>query len=132
MASILRLDQYWNMFAPFPIKEDGWYVIPAQLRDGAKVDLFRDGQPLQWDKPALISAMFKNDRWRAYMMNLFFDKHNEIHLLQYAQYLCRQWNDDHPHEKQLITFDIVFMMKVIRIKGPSDPEKIVLWHHQCF
>lgn len=25
-ASVLRLDQYWGMFSPFPLVEDGWYL----------------------------------------------------------------------------------------------------------
>src|SRR6266508_4893070 len=36
---VLRLDQTWNMFALYPLKDDGWYVIPGRLKDGEVVDL---------------------------------------------------------------------------------------------
>jgi hypothetical protein len=39
LGPFLGLDQYWGMFAPSPSDEDGWYVIPGELRDGQKVDL---------------------------------------------------------------------------------------------
>src|SRR6185503_15723487 len=65
---LLRLDQTWNMFAPSPTKDDGWYVIPGRLRDGSTVDLFRNGGDVRWDRPASVAASFPNSRWRRYMM----------------------------------------------------------------
>jgi len=35
--SLLRVDQRWDMFAPYPSKEDGWFVIPASLSDGSEL-----------------------------------------------------------------------------------------------
>src|SRR3546814_20825121 len=35
---VLRIDQLWNMFAPYPLKEDGWWVFPARLADGSEID----------------------------------------------------------------------------------------------
>src|SRR4030095_10626483 len=31
VGQVLRLDQFWKMFAPNPRAADGWYVIPGQL-----------------------------------------------------------------------------------------------------
>ncbi len=31
---LLHLDQYWSMFAPNPMRADGWFVVEGVLRDG--------------------------------------------------------------------------------------------------
>lgn len=132
LDSLLKIKQNWNMFSPYPYRVDGWYVIPAKLRDGTEVDLFNNGNPLSWEKPPIISATYKNDRWRLFMMNLF-DDDDEAILLPYARYLCREWNKSHSFDKQLLSFDIAFMKKTNTFKGPSTPhKKIILWHHQCY
>jgi hypothetical protein len=57
LGTFLGLDQYWGMFASSPSNEDGWYVIPGELRDGLKVDLMpiiRDDygmHPISYEKP---------------------------------------------------------------------------------
>ena len=120
------------MFSPAPYKEDGWYVIPGVLQDGEIVDLFTDGKPVSWEKPPLLSATYKNDRWRSYMMNMWFEDESRGSLLYYARYLCRQWNKSHPYEKHVKSFEIIFMLKVNEINKTSlAPQKIVLWKHRC-
>lgn len=59
---ILRLDQSWNMFAPYPTKEDGWFVVVGRLNYGGLVDLFgnENGKDVSWEKPALVSSTYKN------------------------------------------------------------------------
>ena len=54
-GNMAGLDQVWNMFAPFPAKDDGWYVIPGRLRNGRVVDLFRGGKAVSFSKPAYAS-----------------------------------------------------------------------------
>lgn len=133
LSSLLRLDQLWDMFAPYPLKEDGWFVIPGRLRDGTVLDLYSEANPVSWKKPPLLSAMYSNDRWRSYMMNLVIEENTEVYLLYYAKYLCRQWNRSHRYEKQLIRFDIIFMLKVNDIEHPAaNYEKTLLWTHHCF
>ena len=36
--------QSWSMFAPFPTKDDGWFVLPGTLRGGQQVDLLPPAQ----------------------------------------------------------------------------------------
>ncbi len=133
IASVLRLDQVWNMFAPMPLNVDGWYVIPGKLRDGSEVDLYKKGAAVTWEKPPLLSDTYSNDRWRSYMMNLVTEEDTEIFLFHYADYLCHQWNMHHSYEKQLLSFDIVYMLKIIDVKQPDAAyEKTILWSHECF
>ena len=60
--------QIWNMFAPGPLCEGGWFVMPARLANGREVDIFRKGAHVSWEKPRLVSKMYKNDRWRKYLV----------------------------------------------------------------
>lgn len=127
LSSLVRIDQYWNMFAPYPIREGGWFLIPAKLRNGQEIDLYNE-KPISWEVPELCSACYKNDRWRSHMLNLIFDENNAVNLFNYAQFLIRQWNEKHPYEENLLEFEIVFMSKINDAKKPQKPyEKFVLW-----
>ena len=136
---LLRVDQVWNMFAPSPTREDGWFVIPAKLADGSQVDLFRaeTGRPqvparLFHSKPTSVAASFPGIRWRKYMMNLWL-KRNAPHRLHYGRYLCRRWNSQHRGPQRLRTFEIVFMKEVTLPDNRTPPaERISLRKHDCF
>ena len=132
----LRLDQKWNMFAPYPLKIDGWYVFPGKLRDGKEVDVFRyimygDTQ-LTYDRPASIVDSYPRQRWRKYMMNLR-KKNFQKHRIFLGKYICREWNDSHPVQEKLESFDMIFMEERTQLSGnPSPIVKSNLWHHWCF
>jgi len=128
---LLGINQEWNMFSPHPLKEDGWYVIPAKLRNGKEVDLFKEGQPVSWQKPPLVSAIYTNDRWRSYMMNLLLDEAGEALAPPYAGYLCREWNSSHSFGEQLMQFDINFMLKINQLGKPNRIRKLTLLRFHC-
>ena len=63
-AEQLRLAQRWAMFA-LPPRDDGWWVMPARLRDGSEVDLHGGASPVVWDKPADVAATYASPRiWK--------------------------------------------------------------------
>ena len=128
----LRLDQKWDMFAPYPLIDDGWYVIPGILTDGTKVNLFQDDQPITWEKPSLVSGTYPNQRWRKYMMNLHMKKNSEYRLY-YGKYLCNNWNNRHENNQKLQKFSIYFMLEqtLPNYQKPTI-EKLNLWNHYCF
>ena len=69
------LQQYWVVFSP-PRPElvtDGFFVAPGLLPDGSQVDLFKPDELLTWERPALVSASFRNSRWRHFYANLVVD-----------------------------------------------------------
>jgi hypothetical protein len=107
-ANMMGLDQVWNMFAPFPAKDDGWYVIPGKLRNGNVVDLFRSGKEVDFTKPAYASLEFKNHRWRKYM-----DLMRKRAPLQpiYARYLCREWNRRHTGGQMLDELEVIYVLE---------------------
>ncbi|HSA58258.1 MAG TPA: HTTM domain-containing protein [bacterium] len=131
IGSALRIDQQWNMFAPYPLKDDGWYVIPGTLVDGTEIDVFRGGGPVSWEKPKYVAYTYKNQRWQKYMMNLWsrdFANFREF----YGKYLCRSWNDSHRAGEKLDHFTIYYMKEDTLPEREAEPEKISLWEHYCF
>jgi hypothetical protein len=129
---LLRLDQSWTMFAPNPFTDDGWYVIPGVLRGGQRVDLFRDGGPVRWEKPERVAAEFDSYRWRKYLNNLYLVAYADYRLY-YGQYLCRTWNEQHSGDAQLLEFRIVYMLERTPPPGQAAAvEPVELWQHWCF
>lgn len=103
-----RTDQHWNMFSPFPLKEDGWYVIEGTLSDGNKIDLMT-GDPVTFTKPEHVASTYPHERWRKYLMNLW-DRDFAHHRVPYLNYLCYDWNKD--HEIKLEHVRMTFMLEM--------------------
>jgi hypothetical protein len=102
VGNLVGLDQNWEMFAPFPAKDDGWYVIPGQL---------------------------KNHRWRKFFELL--NKRSYL-ATGYASYLCRNWNRSHSGAEALQELEIVFMLEWTRPNFEYfEPRKISLLKYQC-
>lgn len=135
---ILRIDQFWNMFAPFPLKEDGWMVIAGRLADGSEVDLIhpdREGPP-SYDKPELYSQDHGNIRWLTYRGRLWEAQYSR-HRMYYGKYLCRVWNADKlqgaERAQRLMTFRMIYMLERTPPPGEvANVEQVVLWRHECF
>ncbi len=109
---LLRLDQYWNMFSPLPLKHDGWFVMPGMLKDGNSVELWTGERVVRWEKPVDISAQYPNDRWWKFMENIYpVRRQREIALDAYAGYVCREWNARHSGRERLETFRIFYMQE---------------------
>ncbi len=123
------LDQSWNMFAPFPAKDDGWYVIPGKLRNGATVDVFRAGKPVSFSKPTYGSLEFKNHRWVKFHENL-----RSRPFLQpgYARHLCRDWNRRHRRGETLDELEIIYVLEVTQPAPEYSPiEKQSKYKFKC-
>ncbi|MBT9556706.1 MAG: HTTM domain-containing protein, partial [Myxococcales bacterium] len=122
----LRLDQTWNMFAPRPMKGDGWFVMPATLSDGRVIDLFQDGAEVAWEKPESVSSMYKSQRWRKYLMNLWM-KNFKKHRRHYGRYMCRLWDRELkdlaaeqalPKGVTIKSFHLLYMKEETLASGP--------------
>lgn len=133
IGSLTRLDQRFDMFAPTPLLEDGWYVFPGKLSDGTEIDVFRNGAPVSYVKPTWGAYEYKDQRWQKYMMNLWSSNLSQFRE-GYGKYLCREWNKTHSGDKQLIEYNMIFMVE--RTPAPGQPQSPVepqtIWHHQCF
>ena len=126
----LRIDQYWNMFSPYPLKEDGWYIIEGRLSNGEVIDLFRNGDLVNYEKPEHVASLYKGERWRKYLMNLW-DRSYEVHRKYYLNYLCNDWNIKHP-DKIVSHITLNFMLEVTGPDFKIEPiEKINLEEREC-
>jgi hypothetical protein len=133
LGNLVRLDQNWGMFAPYPQKEDGWYVIPGKLTNGKEVDLFQQGKPVNWAKPTIEGDIFIDTYWRKYLNNMWFRDFSHFRLY-WGRYLCRTWNENHKGEETLQTFDIFYMLEPTPPPGLPVPvaQKVSVWNHRCF
>jgi predicted DCC family thiol-disulfide oxidoreductase YuxK len=131
---VLRIDQGWKMFQQ-PFINDGWFAVPALLKDGNRVDLFKgngEGGPLDWKKPPVVSATFTSDRWRKYMLALSTEARDD-ELREYGRFLCRKWNSTHADGELLEQFDVDYMQENTLLQGGKAPvKKVILWNHHCF
>lgn len=127
---LLRIDQLWNMFAPYPSRADGWTVFPGVLEDGRVVDVLRPGQPLDWSKPAQPSA-HENVRWHTYRWRLW-EKAHAGQRMHYARYLCREWNLRAAPGDRLVKLHLVWMQEYSQPPGVTPTvQPYVGWQHQC-
>ena len=134
VGRVLRLDQKWEMFAPYPLKDDGWFVIAGRLHDGTETELLRGG-PVRFDKPERIAESYHGQRWAKYMRNLYTPKYKQMRLY-YGKYLCKSHNAGKKRSDpdSLEGFDIVYMKEQTPPPGAPNPvpEKINLWTHRCY
>lgn len=91
IAQALRIEQYWSMFSPFPMHDDGWYIARSVMSDGSEIDLIT-GKTLDLRKPARVAKLYPNQRWRKYSMNLRRDSHR-AYRAGYVRWLIRQHED---------------------------------------
>lgn len=104
-----HLTQHWTMFAPDPLRETGWYVLPGTLTNGTTVDVARGG-PVTAERPEELSddlaAQYPNQRWRKYTSNLLEPGHGAERRL-FLEYHCERWNRTHDVDLRRIAFEYV-------------------------
>lgn len=135
IAWTLGLNQRWDMFAPHPMSVSGWFVIPGELGDGTKVDVFNKqvGIPNQ-DQTYNLPSDLDSQSWRKYFTDFLPDGNSKVQEY-FAGYMCRRWNNDvsdKTPEKRLHTFEIFQIKRTATDKGYSEPTKVSLWSHRCY
>lgn len=119
-ARVLRLDQYWDMFAPAPLKDDGWFILVGARKDGKEDDVLHGG-PVTWAKPYNIAQNYKNERWRKYMRNLWNKKYASLRD-PYLRWLCRSWNRNATEGAKLTKITMYYMVE--RSPAPGETAKV--------
>ena len=115
----------WDMFAPFPPSDDGWYVAPATLASGRQIDALK-GTNLTWDRPPDVSATFDNRRWRKLLYQLRSPPETALHE-PLARYLCGRWN--RAHEDDITRVRLVYVEYPTQTAGRG--ERIELGGFAC-
>jgi hypothetical protein len=117
---LTREYQRWDLYAPRPMLDDGWFVLDGATRDGQEIDLMRDGQPVDWNKPELVSAQFKNQRYRRWFQNIRLEVNAPLQV-PYVRHRLEQWNQGHP-DRLIVSLKLVYMLEMT--PPPGEPAKI--------
>ena len=140
LGTFLGLNQSWDMFAPYPAKNDGWYVIPGTLRNGQQVDLmpavthydFQVGEAVSWEKPQYVAGTLRNEHWRKYLERIGGEDYADQRQ-HFGSYICREWNARHTDTEQLVDLQITFMQEITLPNYKlSTPQKVDLGTFSCF
>ncbi len=109
MTTGFGLGQRWGMFESVP-SNDGWYVAKAKLKDGSEVDLLRAGAGVDWRRPEFPASHYPNHRWRKLFREMTYQDEFGFHVFRapVAEFLCEQWNTQHPPAKQIAEFEFIF------------------------
>ena len=127
-ARALGVHQSWQMFAPAPPSEDGWFVMPGLLESGAIVDVWSGG-PVRFDKPADVAATYRGPRWTKLLSNLSMSQYQGLRP-PFVRWLCRRWNRDAAAGAKLTQVDLYYVME--RYGTPdAPPEPLFLLGAQC-
>lgn len=127
IARVLRIDQRWELFSPYPMIDDGWFIVSAHLNDDTQIDLFRNGSPVTYTKPKLVSADYKDERWQKYMIQLWYLDNFE-HRKYYLDYLYRSWGGENNKDIKINKIELIYMLEKTPPMGREHamPEKVYL------
>lgn len=134
LARVVGLEKRWGMFAPVPHREDGWPVLRGTLRDGSEVNLWEPGRELPWDKPASVSGLYHNQRWRRYLESLMMES-CALNRPNFADWLQTRWNERFAQgntAKEVAKVEILRRLETTPPPGEPFPvpETAVLWTKQ--
>jgi hypothetical protein len=133
VSDFIGLNQQWDMFAPTPVRNDGWFVIEATTSSGKTFD-YMTGLAPQYAKPELPSAQYWNSEWRKFYLKVW-DMGNERILSPFSKYLCRQEIATDAGAEKIESLKIYFNKKRTPepelMSSPAPIEKIHLWTRNC-
>lgn len=134
VMSVSEMYQRWSMFAPYPRKDDGWYVIEAEMFNGKTFDPFQRDHKLNFEKPQDMAVTYQNSMWRKYLTNSWLKTYYD-HRLYFGRYLCRKWNTrQESQDTKINTILIHYMLEMTPSPGALDPKvtKETIWRHYCY
>ena len=132
---LMRVGQSWQMFAPYPPRIIGWYVVVGTLEDGTQIDLYRhvvfgeESPAVSWDRPDRLVETFRGPRWRKYMISLRKKEKKDYRPLL-CKYLAREWKREFGDAAPLELVELFVMEERIKAYEPnSEPKKRRLWYY---
>lgn len=109
----MRLFQSWNMFAPEPPLNHGWYSVRGTLVDGTQLELLRrDGEAWTAEPPENVIRSVGGLRWAVFCLALYL-KEDPRRSALLSDYLQRRFEAEHP-EKSLESLEILYFVAPIR------------------
>lgn len=125
-------NQQWNMFAPKPMRNDGWFIVDATLEDGVTRWDILNNKVYDEERPSDLADMYPTHQMRKFLVNLYAER-DRTYLLWFGRYLCRNWNSQEGIVK-VKNYQLIFMRELTSEPNaqPNAIEKVVVWNHQCF
>ena len=117
----------WDMFAPDPRGNDGWYVVPGRLESGDEIDAFHR-RPVTWNRPPDLAATFPSHRWFVYLLDLLAPRNQPLRG-PFADYLCRRWNTK--QSPDLVNLSIYYVEEPVRLDGHELRRGIAVGGYSC-
>ncbi len=127
----LKLQQHWNMFAPFPLIENGWYVTEARLVNGSIFDVWNN-QPVEFSTRKVLPHSLTNSFWRRYLFNIR-RRGYEGHRQYFGNYLCRRWNEANSPDRRAESIDVYYILETTPPPGQQrlSLQREHVWRQQC-
>jgi hypothetical protein len=134
VAHVTRLNQTWKMFAPRPLRDDGWYVMKGKLRDGSIVNLWEPGEPLPFKKPPLVMPTYHGERWCNYLLAIWRPS-GGLYRGDLSRWLKRRWNAKYAlgdYEREVESLEIIFQLEETPPPGMAQSvvKTHILWKSQ--
>jgi predicted DCC family thiol-disulfide oxidoreductase YuxK len=128
---VLRLDQYWGMFADKPTQQSVWLVVPGKLRDGTNVDVMnKTVGSVDFGRQDETPFRFWSQGWRNYFID--YPSHNNQNTALFAKYLCNDWNRyNSDYSKQLDNLTIYAVVQQTLLSGTSKPTTSFSQQYSC-
>ena len=131
---LARLDQRWDMFAPYPLTVSIYPLVPGVLRNGEEVDVYElTSSAADWEAPGSYYPLYAGYRWRKYLGRV--DRHrNNVVRRAFGDWLCRTWNGEpRERETQLATVQVHFVKLRTNTEGePKARSSNMVWRHWCY
>jgi hypothetical protein len=87
-GAVPNLDGYtWRLFAPYPPTATTWFVAPATLETGERIDAF-DGSSVEWGPPPDAADTYPSTLWHRYLGDVRWGGEGVHRSL--ADHLCRR------------------------------------------
>ncbi len=127
---LLRIDQYRNMFSPYPFVDDGRTVMEGITPTGKSVNLMNHSKELSFDKPEKFNDIYNHERRRKYLTNLRMKKNSKYRVYG-ANYFCHLRNSQQKEKVKSIKRHYVLETTLEDYKT-TEPEAILLYEAECW
>jgi hypothetical protein len=131
LIQVPLIEHNWELFAPNPTKENGWWVIAGETASGEQVDPLTGKTP-NFEKPRDLATRY--DRyWRKYLERIWLKK-NYDYRLYFGKYITRKNHRECAGGSRLARFDLYYVKEETQPPGTRQPwptNPVLLWHHEC-
>jgi hypothetical protein len=116
---LLNMPQGWLMYAPSPRHVDVWFEHRGTLRNRALVDLDSAAGGSGWRS---VERAWHDYRFQFFLQKLAAKKWRKVPA-PYAQWLCRQWNQDRSEGERLASVTVTLVVQPLVLPGEPQPQK---------